>query len=68
MRKNIAQMTILMVVLFSTRVTAGTASCSLINSHDARMMCFASSTGNSSYCSFIKDRDTKIRCYASLGK
>ena len=60
--------TLFLITMLSTLAHAGTASCSLINDHDARMMCFASSTGNSSYCGFVKDHDLKLRCYAMTGR
>lgn len=58
----------LLVMFLCETAHAGTASCSLINDHDSRMMCFAAASGSSSYCGFIRDHDTKLRCYAITGK
>jgi hypothetical protein len=59
------------IILFMTMTFpafAGTAKCSAISNHDARMTCMAVATGNSSYCGFVKDSDSRMKCYISVGK
>lgn len=52
-----------LILSFPVKVEGGTSRCAVVTEHDARMMCFAIATNNSSYCAFIKDVAERNKCY-----
>lgn len=61
------RMTAVLALLLPMKAEAGTSRCAVIPEHDARMMCFAVATKNSSYCAFIKDATERNKCYILVG-